>query len=66
MKDCICGTSIPMGRDLCASCLNEYGRAKMLWPKWLKFLVADRQREFDYDRAHADELTLEETEHLFV
>jgi hypothetical protein len=38
----------------------------MLWPKWLKFLIADRQREADYDKAHADELTLEETEYLFA
>jgi len=45
-KRCICGTEIPNGWNLCASCLEKYGTDRTLWEPWLKYLVRDHQREW--------------------
>lgn len=47
---CICGKVITNGFDLCESCMNEYGRDKSQYPEWLKFLIADNNRERRQER----------------
>lgn len=47
---CICQKIITNGFDLCESCLNEYGRDKTQYPEWLKFLIADNNREMRQER----------------
>jgi len=50
-KHCvICGKVITNGFDLCESCLQEYGRNKSQYPEWLKFLIADTNREIRQER----------------
>lgn len=46
----ICGKVITNGFDLCESCLQEYGRDKSQYPEWLKFLIADTNRERRQER----------------
>lgn len=54
-KTCVCGKTIKSRRSLCAECLEIYGANIGEWPEWLRWLVADIQREWDTDRNH-DEL----------
>ena len=46
----ICGKVITNGFNLCESCLREYGRDKSRYPEWLKFLIADTNREVRQER----------------
>lgn len=46
----ICGKVITNGFNLCESCLREYGRDKSQYPEWLKFLIADTNREVRQER----------------
>ena len=46
----ICGKVITNGFNLCESCLREYGLDKSQYPEWLKFLIADTNREIRQER----------------
>jgi hypothetical protein len=52
MRECVCcGAKIKDNRPICGDCFRIYGPRRE-FPKWLTFLIADRQREIDYDRNH--------------
>jgi len=55
---CPCGARIAWNRSLCRDCVDEYGSDKERWPAWLRFCVADIQREINYERRH-DDLAIE-------
>ena len=50
---CPCGKTIGYKQSLCKECAYIYG-SRSEWPAWLKFYVADIQREIKYDRTHDD------------
>jgi hypothetical protein len=58
-KTCVCGATIPNRGSLCKDCLSIYGTDKDLWPEWLKFMIADMDRESQYERRHSGELSYE-------
>lgn len=53
MRRCLCCDKNPTTgyHPLCQDCYRKYGDKKD-WEPWLKFLVADKRREMDYDRRH--------------
>lgn len=53
-RTCVCGAEIPWNRSLCRRCREEYGPDREQWPEWLRFYVADVQRELDTERLHRD------------
>jgi len=61
VRYCPCGARIAWNRSLCRDCIREYGYDKERWPAWLRFYVADMQREIDYERNH-DDLAIEPDE----
>ncbi len=51
-KYCFCGEPIPNNWRLCELHATEYGTDPELWEDWLRFLVSDRQREWNaYQRS---------------
>lgn len=52
MRYCICGKSIAQRRQLCKECLEIYGENPNEQPEWVRWQIADIQRELDYDRNH--------------
>jgi hypothetical protein len=53
-KTCVCGKTITNRTDLCAECKELYGTDKTDWPEWLRYMVADMKREYDYELKHMD------------
>lgn len=47
---CPCGKKIPSKWRLCRECAEIYGVDSKEWPEWLRWMVADIQREIDYER----------------
>ena len=47
MRNCVCGKPIPHNRQLCASCIEEYGSDSTVWAEWLKDWMQAYQRELD-------------------
>ena len=50
MRNCVCGTPIPHNRQLCASCIIEYGSDQSLWDEWLKTWMQNYQAELNRER----------------
>lgn len=59
-RQCLCGRAIRYRDALCPWCLKRYGEDRDAWPEWLRFWVADTQRELDVERGHHEELFNEE------
>ena len=59
-KTCACGKAINTKNDLCRECLELYGTDKAEWPEWLRFLVADLKREYEYEIKHGSDLEYDE------
>lgn len=52
MRTCVCcGAKIKNNRVICGECYRIYG-PRQKYPKWLRYLIADNQREIDRDRNH--------------
>jgi hypothetical protein len=63
-KMCVCGKSVLPSHSLCKECFEIYG-VKSEWPEWLRWMVADIQREWDYDRNHDELEFFDETDFPF-
>lgn len=63
-KTCVCGKAIINRADLCAECKDLYGTDKKDWPEWLRFMVADMKREYDYELRHGNDLEYDEERDL--
>jgi len=59
-KACVCGVAIPASWSLCPECLQRYGADRERWPPWLRFMVADIEREWQAERKHAEVLSFSE------
>lgn len=59
-KSCACGKTINTKNDLCKECLELYGTNKLEWPEWLRFMVADLKREYEYELRHGRDLEFDE------
>jgi hypothetical protein len=60
IKKCACGKSIKGKNDLCHECLEVFGTDKAEWPEWLRFMVADLKREYEYELRHGRDLEFDE------
>ena len=50
MRNCVCGKPIPHNRQLCASCILEYGSDSSKWDEWLKDWMQSYQAELNRER----------------
>jgi len=50
MRNCVCGKQIPHNRQLCASCIIEYGSDQTKWDEWLKDWMRGYQTELNCER----------------
>ena len=50
MRNCVCGKQIPHNRQLCASCVIEYGSDSSKWDEWLKDWMQNYQAELNRER----------------
>ena len=50
MRNCVCGKPIPHNRQLCASCVIEYGSDSSKWDEWLKDWMQNYQAELNRER----------------
>ena len=50
MRNCVCGKPIPHNRQLCASCITEYGVNQANWPDWLTDWMSSYQKELNAER----------------
>ena len=50
IRNCVCGKPIPHNRQLCASCIIEYGSNKANWPDWLTDWMQSYQKELNAER----------------
>lgn len=50
MRNCVCGKQIPHDRQLCASCVIEYGSEQSKWAEWLKDWMQSYQAELDAEK----------------
>ena len=44
LKCVICHKRIAYRFNLCSKCIEQYGKNRKLWPRWLRFLVKDERR----------------------
>lgn len=63
-RHCVCGKIITINSSLCNDCLKVHGTDRNQWPEWVRFLVAEEQKELDRERRHR-ELQLDE-EHPLI
>jgi len=59
-KVCVCGKTIPIKNDLCRECLSLYGTDKTEWAEWLRFMVSDLKREYEYEIKHSRDLEFDD------
>lgn len=50
IRNCVCGKPIPHNRQLCASCIIEYGSDQTKWAEWLTDWMQSYQRELNRER----------------
>ena len=50
-RNCVCGKPIPYNRQLCASCIIEYGSPDK-WEEWLTDWMKNYKRELDSENLH--------------
>ena len=50
MRNCVGGKQIPHNRQLCASCVIEYGSDSSKWDEWLKDWMQNYQAELNRER----------------
>ena len=47
---CVCGQKIKDQHKLCTACENIYGKSRLSWPEWLRFMVNDMEREYRQEK----------------
>jgi len=52
MRNCVCGKQIPHNRQLCASCILEYGDNQANWTDWLIDWMQSYQKELDAEKRY--------------